>query len=100
MNLTTITDLTGARVLSDADFAGRKLILMDSLVAQTVTINTGLTNLQPVTIMQYGAGQITFGGTGTLQSPDANLKTRVKFSTVTIQPNGSDVYTLIGDLTT
>lgn len=99
LDLTVISDVSAARVLTDADFSGRKLILMDNVAAQTVTINVGLVNTQPLTVIQYGAGQVTIGGTATLQAADANLKTRVQFSAVTIQPIGSDVFTLVGDLT-
>jgi len=94
-----INDGTGARTLTDIDFVGTRIIMMTSGSAQTVTIDTGLIGDQPVTIVQRGTGQITYGGTATLNSKGGNLKSNGRYGAVTIIPEGSNVYTLIGDLT-
>jgi hypothetical protein len=93
-----VTEASGTRVLANADFIGTRILMMDNSSAQTVTINTGLIGTQPLTVIQKGTGQITYGGTATLNSKGGNRRSNGRHSAVTIIPEGSNVYTLIGDL--
>jgi hypothetical protein len=97
---TLIVEATTARIISNADLAGDVIIRMTNGSANTVTINTGLTALGLVTIIQYGAGQTTIvqGGGTTLNSANSYLKLNVQYSSITLIPIGSDEYTVVGDL--
>ena len=94
----TIDTYTASRVATSGDFAGNKLIKMNVGSANDYTINTGLTGIEPVSIYQMGAGQVTIvpGGGVTIVSSQG-LKTRAQHSVLTIIPNGTDSYIVSGD---
>jgi len=66
----------------------------------TITIPSGLTNTRAFTGFQGGAGQVIIAaGSGvTLLTPDARDRTRVQNSAFSIQPQGGEVYRLVGDI--
>ena len=89
----------------DSDLAtGAEVKKVDDATGCAVTVPPDLTNKQPLTFLQVGAGQITFApGAGvTLSSADGNLSTRVQFSSATLIPDAvtANLYYLVGDLTT
>lgn len=67
----------------------------------TITVPPGLTGTEPFMVEQSGTGQITFAaGAGvTINSAGGALSSANQYSVLTLIPKGSDVYTLIGDLT-
>lgn len=99
---TTQVESSAAYTVSDEDLAGVVIRRMNLSSAGDVTVPAGLTNKEPVTFIQTGAGQLTFvADTGvTILSADGNLKTRVQYSSATLVPDGdtADTYYLIGDL--
>lgn len=90
---------TSSYVAVNGDFAGNKLIRMNMAGANTFTVNTGLTPVEPVTIVQYGAGQteIVAGAGVTIQS-SIGLKIRARYGAVTLIPITTDEYLLSGDM--
>lgn len=89
----------------DQDFAsGSVMKRVNSASGCLVTVQPGHTSKQPLTLIQSGAGQISFvAGSGvTINSADGGLLTRTQFSSVTLVPDVDDLdtYYLIGDLTT
>jgi len=94
-----IVDVSGLRVISDEDLNGRRIIYMDNASAQTLTVNTGLTGTEPITIITRGGGQLTVGGTATINSKGSATKSNGDNSSFTLIPEGSDTYTMIGDIT-
>lgn len=97
---TAISDETSSRNMTNTDFAGLKILEGNHATGITLTIPSGLTGVEPCTVIQVGAGPVTFAASSTtINSKDSNLLTNGQWSAVTIIPTGSDVYHLIGDLT-
>lgn len=88
--------------LAEADLKGNVIRTMDNATAITLTIPTGLTGTEAVTIVQKGAGQVTVAAAVgvSLLSPDSRYSTRVTNSTLSIIPMGGEVYRLAGDIIT
>lgn len=96
---TTISTKTGNYVAVSGDFNGRTVILMDVGTANTVTINTGLTGTEPLTVIQKNAGQTTIvAGVGVTLLYAETPKLRVVNSHVSIIPLGSNTYSITGDV--
>ena len=93
---------TANYVAVTGDFSGNKEIEMGMATANTFTVNSGLTGIEPLAISQGGAGQTTIvAGVGvTIYSAGGALKLRVQQSVATLIPIGSNVYRLAGDITT
>lgn len=103
--LMTQTEITGTTYTTlEADFAGNVIRRMNDGTGVTITVAAGLSNQEPATFIQTGAGQITFApDTGvTINSADGKLKTRVQFSSATLIPDvtTANTYYLVGDITT
>jgi hypothetical protein len=96
---TVTEDTSTTRTLTSADFGGGVIISANNALAITYTLNTGLTGTKTLTVIQRGAGAITFSGTATIISKDNNVLTAAQGVAVSLIPLGSDVYSLIGDLT-
>lgn len=87
--------------LTNDHLAGEVLLNVNAAAAVTITVPAGLTGTEEVTIVQQGAGQVTFAAAlgVNIRSADAKLKTRVQYSSVSLVPTGTaDEYYLIGDL--
>jgi hypothetical protein len=87
----------------NTDLAGQIVQKFSAATAQTITVPTGLTNKQPWTVINKGAGQVVFAAAAgvTINSADSKLKLRVQFSSATLIPDTTaDTYYLVGDLTT
>lgn len=89
---------------TNSDFAGNIIRRISHASGCAVTVTAGHTNKQPLSFIQTGAGQLTFvEDTGvTIESADGDLKTRVQYSSAQLIPDldTSDLYYLIGDITT
>lgn len=97
----TYKTISGAYTLLNSDLAGDVYMTADtSAGACTITVPDTLTNLQPVLVERNGANDVTFvaGSGATIQSADGHLRLRVNFSTASLVPKGTDVYTLSGDI--
>lgn len=78
------------------------LIVLTAGTATTVTIASGaMATNQRIDFIQQGTGQVTFaaGAGATLVSPDNKLKTRVRYSAVSVVCIAAGQYVLVGDLT-
>lgn len=95
-----INNQTANYVIDDDDLLGGVYIRMNVATSNTVTINSGMTNLQPLHITQTGLGQteVVAGAGVTIQSTDGWRKCRTRYSNLTLIPIGSNIYDLIGDL--
>ncbi len=96
--LSLIVDAGTDRVISDSDLAGDIIIERSNASAQTVTVNTGLTGTEPVTIINTGGGALTFQGTATIHSAGGAVAVNTQYVSATLIPKGSDVYYLVGGL--
>lgn len=96
-----VEDTSASRTLTGADFKGNRFLEMNNAGAVTLTVNTGLVPQGPLTIIQGGAGQITVGGTATIESKLSADKSNGQQSSFTLIPtNNADTYKMIGDITT
>ncbi|AWY09481.1 putative tail protein [Ruegeria phage vB_RpoS-V16] len=93
-------DTATNHAVTDADLAGNKLLKMNNAAANTVTVPSGLTGTEPLTIVQTGAGQTTIvaGGGVTVSSLGGLLAISGQYGSATLIPNGADSYLLIGAL--
>jgi hypothetical protein len=92
----TITSNAYAAISEDN---GALLLLDNSSTAMTLNINTGL-GLSPgqrIDIIQTGAGQVTIGGTATINGTPG-LKLRARYSSVTLICVSTNAYIAVGDL--
>ena len=87
-------------VVSEFDLSGNRLIGMNVGTANTVTIDSGMSNGEPLAIYQSGGGQtsIVAGAGVTLISADGALKLRTQYSTCTVMKIAADAYLVVGDL--
>jgi hypothetical protein len=80
---------------------GKLLLLNNSSTAMTLNVNTGVGLIagQKIDMIQTGSGQVTVGGTATINS-SSGKKFRVQYSGATLICRSTNNYILIGDLTT
>ena len=93
-------ETTTSYTLTENDLAGGVYKEMDNASNITVTVNSGMSNAQPVTFEQAGAGAVIFSaGAGvTINSFDGTHdRTAGQYATVTLIPKGGDVYILSGN---
>lgn len=97
---TIVKNEAGDYVALDEDFQGGVYLRMNVAIANTVTVNSGMTLLLPMHITQVGLGttSVVAGAGVTIHSTDSWLNCRTRYSNLTLIPLGSDVYDLIGDL--
>jgi len=97
---TVVSRETANYTLVDADLNGSSIIEMNLAGANTLTVAPSLIGTEPVTIIQYGAGQTTItAGVGvTLRSAGGLLALRVQYSYCTIIKVSGTEYHVIGDL--
>lgn len=95
---------TASHVASNDDFAGNRVIRLTNASAMNFTVNSGLTNKQPLTLIQTGAGQVTVvaGASVTIHSAGGALKLSGQYSAGTLIPDAdtADTYYLVGDIST
>ena len=80
-----------------------KLVTLNNAAAITLTIPTNASVAFPVgtriDIVQYGAGQVTVGGSGvTIRSSGSKLKLAGQYSGATLWKKSTDEWVLIGDI--
>lgn len=87
--------------LTDADFNGRRILYLTANSAISLVLNTGLTGaVGPLMVFAKGTGQITVSGTATIESKGGALKSNGQHGGFSIVPDGSDTFTMSGDITT
>ena len=95
--LQTINLTTNSYTLVSSDVG--KLVSLDSSGALAVTLNTGtvIGTGARIDLLQFGAGQVTVGGTATINGTPT-LKLRTQYSAATLICVASNSYVLVGDL--
>lgn len=96
----SLADETADFNVADADLDGRTIKTCDSSNSITVTVPSGLTGTEPLTIVRMGTGElsVTEGSGVTINSADGNLSARAQYSSMTLIPLGADEFLLIGDI--
>jgi len=96
------SEITAAYSVTDADLNGTGLLRANFSSGDTITVPSGLTRKQPLTVIQTGAGQVSFAaGAGvTIHSLDGKLNTVGQYASATLIPDAetADTYYLIGGL--
>ena len=95
--LQTIDTKTSSYTIVSSDVG--KLISLDSSNALNLTLNIGtvIGTGARIDLLQFGAGQVTVGGTATIVSTPT-LKLRTAYSAATLICLASNSYVLVGDL--
>lgn len=96
----TTSAVSASRDFTDDDFSGGRTLLVDSGSAVAMNIPAGLTRASPVLIVRQGTGavSVTAAGGVTLNSADGLVAARVRYSSMSLIPVGTDSYILVGDL--
>lgn len=96
--VSTPTITANAYTVTSSD-NGRVLLLNNGSTAMTLNVNTGLglNAGQRIDIIQTGTGQVTVGGTATLNATPG-LKLRTQYSAATILCVATNSYIVVGDL--
>lgn len=96
----SIVTATGAHTVTNANLGGNVILKVNSATAVSVTVPSGLTGIEALTIIGTGLGDVTIVGAGgvTILSADGNNKLRARYSSATLIPDGANNYLLIGDL--
>lgn len=81
-----------------------RMVTLNNAAAITLTIPTNATVAFPVgtriDILQYGAGQVTVGGSVTIRSAGSKLKLAGQYSGATLWKRATNEWALIGDIVT
>jgi hypothetical protein len=95
--LQTINLTTNSYTLVSSDVG--KLVSLNSSGALALTLNTGtvIGTGARIDLLQFGAGQVTVGGTATIVATPT-LKLRTQYSAATLICVASNSYVLVGDL--
>lgn len=97
-----MADMTAAMDITDAHLAGNRLLVSTSGLAADLTIPLGLVAKEPLTVINDGAGLITFvAAVGvTLKAPGSFLTFAQTPGMAVIIPdhNAADTYWVAGDL--
>lgn len=94
----SINDQTGT-TYTIASTDNGKVVVCDNASAITVDVDTGLGAGFNCTVIQKGAGQITFAGTATVNHRASHDKTVGQYSIVTLFAYAADTFVLSGDTT-
>lgn len=96
----SLEDETGDFNVADADLSGRTIKKCDSSATITVTVPSGLTGTEPLSMVRMGDGALSVAAASgvTISSADGNLSARARYSSMTLIPLGSDEFLLIGDI--
>lgn len=91
---------TASFSIDNTMLVGGVVIMATSASAIVVTVPSGLTGTEPVTVIRDGAGAVSFTASGTtILSADGMLDLRVQYSSAMLMPTGAaDTYYLVGDL--
>lgn len=95
----TVINKVASYTAVTSDFSGNKMIEFDSASAVDLTIDTGLTGVEPLLVWQKGAGQITVNGTATRRARNGS-KSGGQYALFSVTPCATDVYIIAGDTTT
>jgi len=90
----TITANAYTLVASDN---GKVLALDNGATAMTLNVDTGLPASFNCSFIQKGAGQVTFGGTATVNNRQSHTKINGQYGVASIVAYATDTYILAGD---
>jgi hypothetical protein len=94
-----ISDSNTSRTLGASD--NGKIIKFTSASAITVTVPSGLGSGFSVTVIQYGAGQVSFTTSGTtINNRQSHGSTAGQYAVVSLIAHEADIFVLAGDTTT
>jgi len=102
-NMSVVTESGTSRTLANSTDANNT-ILCSSASATTITVPTNASQAFPVgslvEVIQYGAGQVTVAAAGgvTIRQVDSLSKSRVQYSSLSLQKIATDEWILSGDL--
>ena len=94
----TPTIAANAYTLTDAD-NGKVLALDNGATAMTVNVNTGLASGFNCSFIQVGSGQVSFGGTATLNNRQSHDKINDRYGVASVVAYATNTYILAGDTT-
>jgi hypothetical protein len=92
----TPTITANAYTLLDSD-NGKVLALDNGATAMTLNVDTGLPASFNCSFIQKGAGQVTFGGTATVNNRQSHTKINDQYGVASIVAYATDTYILAGD---
>lgn len=101
--MSVVTESGTSRTLANSTDANNT-ILCSSASATTITVPTNASQAFPVgslvEVIQYGAGQVTVAAAGgvTIRQVDSLSKSRVQYSSLSLQKIATDEWILSGDL--
>lgn len=99
----SIIEVTGNRILTESDLSGNVIIEADSDNPITLMIPDGLTNKEPLRIIQVGSGEVrvfAYQSLATVLSLDDYQAIKGQHGYMMLIPSASNTYRLIGDLGT
>lgn len=96
--ITRLRSGSTALELTDTHLDGHHIIFMDYGGAKTVNLGSALTAEQPLAVINSGGGGTltVTTTTGTLNSANSGVSVATQHAGITIIPEGSDTYTLMG----
>ena len=96
----TLLTQTAAFDITNTHLNGLHYITANFATNLVITVPSGLTGTEPVSLIRYGTGTVTFAaGAGvTIRSRGSLLAIAAQYAAVTLVPKGSNVYDLIGAL--
>jgi len=95
----TVVEKTASYAAVAGDFTGMNTIKMNVATSNTLTIPSGLVVTEPLMVIQTGLGQTTIAaGVGVTIHTSETTKLRAQYSAVSLIPDGTDTYILVGDL--
>ena len=101
---TTQSVEAASRDIDNSDLIGGVILKASSGGAVVFTVPSGLTGIEPVTVIRIGAGAVSFAAESGVDILSANgdLTLSARYSAVTLIPdlNTDDTFYLIGDITT
>jgi hypothetical protein len=91
-------DQTASYTLVSGDFVGNRVITFSGASAKTVTVPSGISNPEPVSLIRTGTGTVeVVGATGVTVNSSQGFKLRAQYSVATLIPVGTNSYILSGD---
>mgnify|MGYP006921345014 CR=1 FL=1 len=85
--------------MQDSDFAGNVMVTFDNVSPITVTVPSGITNIEPCVVCQLGDGQVTFVGSGASFIYANGLKLYGQNSFGMLTPMATNIFGFCGDTT-
>jgi len=95
----TVSTKTANYNTVSADFSGNKTIRMQMVADNTLTVDAGMSGIEPLRVYQQSTGStLIVAGAGVTIYSAAGMRLRKQYSMVTLTRINTDVYFLSGDL--